>query len=325
MMNKKFYNLLIWVFLIAVFSACEKEEESPLSNDLLKKSSGPIIVGNTIEFAYAIGSTDHSKLKAVEITASIAGNMGTGISTHSRKTSPSGGQEEAVLIATKTDTDGAISRAYLVDTIAATIRYFYVVPEEARGKQLKFSFRSTSETGGASIASQTYNVSNVDIFKGLIMTSGNECYFSLETMQAYTKEQVTSQGLESKIDFVYIYKPTMGSGWTFGHGLVAPSNEEGYLLPNEIPAGASNKTLLERKYWPDGQLKISGTPTIYVDESDFRKAAFDGTITHAYGLGTDQGVLIKSQDGKYIAYLYINATSSNTKKIEFAVKRLTLL
>ena len=116
----------------------------------------------------------------------------------------------------------------------------------------------------------------------------------------------------------------MGSGWSFAHGLVSPSNEKGYLYPVEIPSGAANRTLMEKRYWPDGQLKTSGVPTIYVDEIDLRQAALDGVTAHAYELGQDQGVLIKSHDGKYIAYLYINETSSNLKRMSFAIKRLTL-
>ena len=316
--------LLLSVSFIFAFTACDDDNDSPLKNDLLKKSSGPILVGNTIEFAYAIGSTDQQQIKAVEITASIPGSIGTGIATHSRYTNPDNGNEEEVLIATETNTEGSLSRAYLIDTIAATIRYFYVVPEEARGKTLKFHFRSITEKGGASIESPEYTVSNVDIFKDLSLSHEGFNCFSLETMQAYTVAQVQEQGIAEKIDFIYTYKPILGSGWTFAHGLVAPSNEKGYLYPIEVPTGANNKTLLEKRFWPDGQLKTSGVPTIYVDEMDLRNATFDGVTSHAYELGQDQGVLIKSYNGKYVAYLYINGTSSNTKRINFAIKRLTL-
>ena len=96
-----------------------------------------------------------------------------------------------------------------------------------------------------------------------------------------------------------------------------------YILV-EIPSGATNRTLMEKRYWPDGQLKTSGVPTIYVDEIDLRQAALDGVTTHAYELGQDLGVLIKSHDQKYIAYLYINETSSNLQRMNFAIKRLTL-
>ena len=260
----------------------------------------------------------------MEVTASFPGAEGTGIAINSRYTNPDNGEEEEVRIATETSTEGTVSKAYIVDTVAATIRYFYVVPEVARGSKIKFHFRSITGTGEATVQSPEYTVSNVEIFKNLSLSSGERSCFSLETMQSYSVAQVEEMGIAGKIDFIYTYKPTMGSGWSFAHGLVSPSNEKGYLYPVEIPLGAANRTLMEKRYWPDGQLKTSGVPTIYVDEIDLRQAALDGVTAHAYELGQDQGVLIKSHDGKYIAYLYINETSSNLKRMSFAIKRLTL-
>ena len=315
--------LLLYAVAVAFCSSCS-DDESPLRNDLLRKDVGPVLVGNTLEFAYAIGSTDGTPIKAVEVTASFPGAEGTGIAINSRYTNPDNGEEEEVRIATETSTEGTVSKAYIVDTVAATIRYFYVVPEVARGSKIKFHFRSITGTGEATVQSPEYTVSNVEIFKNLSLSSGERSCFSLETMQSYSVAQVEEMGIAGKIDFIYTYKPTMGSGWSFAHGLVSPSNEKGYLYPVEIPSGAANRTLMEKRYWPDGQVNTSGVPTIYVDEIDLRQAALDGVTAHAYELGQDQGVLIKSHDGKYIAYLYINETSSNLKRMSFAIKRLTL-
>lgn len=316
-------HLLLCMVVAAIHSSCS-DDESPLRNDLLRKDSGPVLVGNTLEFAYAIGSTDGTPIKAVEITASIPGAEGTGIARNSRYTNPNNGEEEEVRIATETRTEGTVSKAYIVDTIAATVRYFYVVPKEARGSRIKFHFRSITGSGEASVQSPEYTVSSVEIFKDLSLSAGQRSCFSLETMQSYSVAQVEELGIADKIDFIYTYKPSMGSGWTFAHGLVSPSNEKGYLYPVEIPTGAANRTLMEKRYWPDGQLKTSGVPTIYVDEIDLRQATLDGVTAHAYELGQDQGVLIKSHDEKYIAYLYINETSGNLQRMNFGIKRLTL-
>ena len=315
--------LLLYAVAVAFCSSCS-DDESPLRTDLLRKDVGPDLVGNTVELAYAIGSTDGTPIKAVEVTASFPGAEGTGIAMNSRYTNPDNGEEDEVRIATETSTEGTVSKAYIVDTVAATIRYFYVVPEVARGSKIKFHFRSITGTGEATVQSPEYTVSNVEIFKNLSLSSGERSCFSLETMQSYSVAQVEEMGIAGKIDFIYTYKPTMGSGWSFAHGLVSPSNEKGYLYPVEIPSGAANRTLMEKRYWPDGQLKTSGVPTIYVDEIDLRQAALDGVTAHAYELGQDQGILVKSHDGKYIAYLYINETSSNLKRMSFAIKRLTL-
>ncbi len=323
--NKCFLWLLLLIGTMGVLTSCEDEnEDNPLRNDLLRKGVEPVLVGNTLEFAYAIGSTDGTPIKAVEVTASCPGAAGTGISKHSIYTNHDNGNEEEMLIASETSTEGAVSKAYLVDTVAATVRYFYIVPEEAKGKRIRFNFRAITENTSVSMSSPEYTVSSVEIFKNLALRSGERCCFSLETMQSYTVEQVEQLGIADKIDFIYTFKPTMGSGWTFNHGLVSPSNENGYLYPVEIPSGAANRTLLERRVWPDGQLKTSGVPTVYVDEMDLRNLTFDGVTTHAYDLGQDQGVAIKTHDGKYVAYLYINETSSNLKQMKFAIKRLTL-
>lgn len=319
------YTMLLMLFaIVAILCPSCSDEPGALRNDFLRKDDGPVLVGNTMEFAYAIGSTDGSPIKAVEITASIPGDPGTCIAQYSRYTNPDNGNEETVRIATRTATEGAVSKAYIIDTVAATIRYFYTVPEVARGRKVKFSFRSITGSSQAVANTLEYTVSNVDIFRNLSLTADGACCFSLETMQAYTPEQVEEEGIGHLIDFIYTYKPTMGSGWTFGHALVAPSNDHGYLYPVELPAGAGNHTLMEKRYWRDGQLRTGGTPTIYVDEIDLRCATLDGVTTHAYELGSDQGVLMRSHDNRYSAYLFINSVSSNTRTIEFSIKRLAL-
>ena len=172
--------LLLYAVAVAFCSSCS-DDESPLRNDLLRKDVGPVLVGNTLEFAYAIGSTDGTPIKAVEVTASFPGAEGTGIAMNSRYTNPDNGEEEEVRIATETSTEGTVSKAYIVDTVAATIRYFYVVPEAARGSKIKFHFRSITGTGEATVQSPEYTVSNVEIFKNLSLSSGERSCFSLET------------------------------------------------------------------------------------------------------------------------------------------------
>ena len=54
--------LLLYAVAVAFCSSCS-DDESPLRNDLLRKDVGPVLVGNTLEFAYAIGSTDGTPIK----------------------------------------------------------------------------------------------------------------------------------------------------------------------------------------------------------------------------------------------------------------------
>jgi len=322
MKNKLYTIILVSLCVLVGFNSCSDDDDTALKNDLLKKSYGPVIPGTTLEFAYALGAVDGARLQTAEVTASIPGAEGTGISDKSRYTDYNGGAEIEVTIATSVSTGGAISKAALIDTIAATVRYFYIVPEEARGKQISFTFSGTSATSSVSMGSDAYTVSNMDIKIAQTMDL-ERCYYSVKDMRAYTKAEVESQNLGSKVDIVFIDKPTMGSGFSFGRALVAPSNEKNYLTAAEIPSGANNKTLIERRYWPDGQLKIGGgVQNVFIDDIDLRQAAVDGSVTYAYGLGTDQGVLIKTADGKYTAYLYINSYTDGV--LTFGIKRLAI-
>ena len=45
--------LLLYTVTVVFYSSCS-DDESPLRNDLLRKDAGPVLVGNTLEFAYAI-------------------------------------------------------------------------------------------------------------------------------------------------------------------------------------------------------------------------------------------------------------------------------
>lgn len=321
--NSSLYKISLLLFSIFHFSSCDNSNNENLQNDLFLRGTEPIMVGCTMEFVYSLGSTDGNPLKAVEIIAPFSGDKGTKIYKTGLYTNPNNGNDEEVLIITDTETDGSISKAYFIDTIAASVRYSYVVPKEAQGKDLKFHFRGITDTSSSEITSMTYHVNNIEIFKGFIMNTEKNC-FSIENMKTYTIEEVNSNGIQDKIDFIYTYKPTMGSGFTFNHALVSPSNEKGYLYPIEIPYNCNNKTLIEKRLWPDGQLKTSGIPSVYVDEIDLRNAQFDGITTHAYDLLKDQGIIIKSHDEKYIIYLYINDIDNELKQISFSIKRLTI-
>ena len=43
--------LLLYTVTVVFYSSCS-DDESPLRNDLLRKDAGPVLVGNTLEFAY---------------------------------------------------------------------------------------------------------------------------------------------------------------------------------------------------------------------------------------------------------------------------------
>ena len=62
--------------------ACSSDDESGLKNDMIKKTTAPAIIGEKIEFAYAMGTTE-GRLAKAEAIASFAGATGTDFELYS--------------------------------------------------------------------------------------------------------------------------------------------------------------------------------------------------------------------------------------------------
>lgn len=349
----KLFQYLIILFVFCGFVSCSDDDDSSLKNDLIKKTTAPAIVGEKIEFAYAMGAQT-GKLQTAEARASIAGAQGTGFELFSYYTTRTtiqidgvnytAGNEVPVRSVRETNTSGAISSATMedqideiyinptvahgknkVDLIAATVRYAYVVPEEARGKNISFSFSSKSTTGEtASYSTPEYPVSKMDMKRLIVMTSGDVCYFSIANMAAYTKEQVESQNLSDKIDFVYIHKDKLGD-FNYGHSFVSLGTDSKYIAtPEVIPSNwAKTKTPMEarRDNVRDAQLKGS-MPAVYLDDIDFQTLNLNEAVDYTLGLNTDGGAFMKTADGKYAAYIYVNKIAAGTMTV--SIKRYPL-
>src|SRR3982751_4809428 len=96
---RRFYFHYTAVILAAMLfmTACKKESYSlptakdALQNDLIKRTLGPNIVGQQIEFAYAMAlPPTKGKLVSAEVVASIAGATGTFMENRSFFTNGSG-------------------------------------------------------------------------------------------------------------------------------------------------------------------------------------------------------------------------------------------
>ena len=101
-----------------------------MSNDCVKRSLplAPNIIGNEIEFAYAMAVPKNlGKLASAQVVASIAGATGTYFDPNSYYTNSSG-QDVAVRVASDSQTNGTITSVnFTVDTCAATLRYYYTI------------------------------------------------------------------------------------------------------------------------------------------------------------------------------------------------------
>lgn len=313
--------------LLAVSCKETVQPDEPFKNDLLKKTTGPAVVGDRIEFAYAIGTLE-GDLKNVRAEATVPGGVGTGFSRNSWYTNYSTGVDQPRQTATDTVTNGAISTANIIDLAtnkAVTLRYYYYPTADAQGKDVSFRFSATSSTGKeVSIQSPTYRISSMDMKRSIVLGDGAKAYVSLADMTAYTKAEVEQNNLASKIDFVYIYRPTINT-FAFGHALVAPSNPT-YLQDVILPTGlAKTRTAIDKRVdVKDAQLRGTAGFDVYIDDIDLRQTTFVNAADYAYGLAADQGAFVKSADGTYAAYIYVNAVNNTAKTMTVSIKRLKL-
>lgn len=327
-MKKIVFNFICLFSLMAFISSCEKDDNGGmLKNDLIKRTVGPNIVGQKIEFVYAAGTLEGS-LKEFSVTASIAGDTGTGFEPYAWYTD-SKGVDQQIEAATSCTTDDRQSVALLKDTTSLTLRYYYVIPEAARGKTVSFNFTSKSSTGEIqSYSYQNLDVSNVDMKTNIVMKSGENCYFSITDMKAYTLDEVNAGSLSDKIDFIYNYQAMDPSGqYKYGHYFVSPATEAKYCGNDVIvPADwTKNSTaMLKGLANRDGQLQGSGTIDVFVDEIDLRSFSTDGCQNFAGSLIKDANVVMTSADKKSVIYVYINKVDDTAGTITIGFKRLVL-
>jgi hypothetical protein len=351
---EKFIKILVCAMLPACcfLSSCSKDSETLMKNDFIKKTVSPAIVGETIEFAYAMGCMD-GVLNTASATASIAGAAGTGFGEYSyyttrtaitvdgvnyaaltdvplktvRQTSTSGNMSTATMESTIDEVYVHPSVAHgtnMVDMTAATIRYYYVVPEEARGKEVSFTFESKSSTGHtASSATPAYKVSKMDMKRLIDMSNNGARYFSIADMTAYTQTEVENGNLQGKIDFVYLYQNSF-NGFTYGHSFLSPGTDPQYFAQSAVPASwTKNSTKMEKRVdVRDAQLK-GGIPNVYIDDIDFQTLELDHALDFVLTFVADAGAFMKTADGKYLAYVYVNSVN-NAGSIRVSIKRYAL-
>mgnify|MGYP001086790579 CR=1 FL=1 len=320
-------NIIFVVLITVFFLSCEKDEtQTSFKNDFIKQSVEPAIVGQKLEFKYALG-TLVGKLKSASVEASIEGFAGTGFSRHSIYTDRGTGIDKNVLTVKDSITNGSVSTVQLVDTNAVTLRYYYVIPEAARGKKIYFEFSGINTSGNkVSIRTPEYNISKMDMKRSILLKDGGACYFSIADMTAYTKEQVDAQNLSGKIDFVYLYKTTMGnSGGTFGHSIVSLANGN-YLTSLSIPNSWTKlATKMEKRIdnMKDGQLK-GAPPTVFIDDIDLESPQFNNASDYALTLSADQGALVQTQDKNFTSYVYVNKVDNGKREMTISLKRLKI-
>jgi hypothetical protein len=272
-LNFKYTSLVVAVLFFMV--ACKDEKYSlpvpknALQNDAIKRSLGPNIVGMNIEFTYAMAlPKDKGKLVSAEVVASIPGATGTYLENNSYYTNSSG-VDVGVPIGSPSVTVGdKTSVTFNKDTMAATLRYFYVIPEAARGKTVTFTFSATSSDGeSVSISMGPYTIAKMDWIKNRTVTDGNAFYISISDTAIYTSANAAANA--AKIDLVYLYRVVLNK--TFLHALVAPAADPQYLPGITLPAGVNKNTKILKVFSLQDYQLANLQYGIYIDDLDFQK------------------------------------------------------
>lgn len=307
-----------------LLSACQEEEymipelEPGLHNDVIKRTLGPNVVGLDIEFAYAMAlPREEGRIVSAQVDASIPGAEGTYLEHRSYHTNGSG-EDVGVIVGEPSVTQGVSSKVNMVsDTNAVTLRYYYMIPEEARGKEVTFNFSANGSNGQTvTYAMGPYQISKMDMVLDLEVTDGDSSYISLEDMAVYNTADAAA--IAGKIDLVYLYRSIPGVA--FNHALVSPANSD-YLPDVTLPTGVNRSSKI-RKAWALRDFHLARLQYgIYIDDLDFEKLDLSDSPNYAINLRSEAGAWVETADGKYKAYIYFNSVDNENRKATISIKR----
>jgi hypothetical protein len=259
------------------------------------------------------------KLVSAQVEASIAGATGTFLEHRSFYTNTSG-VDVPVTVGTPSTNDGKSTKvAFTVDTTAATLRYNYVIPEEARGQSVTFTFSATSSNGQTvSYKMGPYTIAKMGIKKNIAVSNGNLAYISIENMTAYTAAEAAANA--GKVDLVYLYRATPT---TFTHALVSPGAESVYLPGVTLPSGVNRSTKVRKVFNLQDRNLANLQFGIYVDDKDLQEVDLTDAPNYALGLRAEAGTWVETADKKYKAYIFVNSVNPNGSAV-ISMLRYTL-
>jgi hypothetical protein len=335
-MKSKYINLLPGLLLLLIFAvACEDDQyevptaKQALQNDCIKRTIGPNVVNNQIEFAYAMALPPAmGKIVSAKVEASIPGAAGTYLENRAFSTD-GGGNDKPVQIGDPSSTEGKLTAVtFTRDTFAVTLRYLYLIPEEARGQKVDFTFSATDSNGKTvSMKMGPYEISAMDMTLDSIVTDNTDMYISISDMQIYTAAQAAAN--PEKIDLVYLYRvipnpAPPAAPINFGHALVAPTADPFYLQDVVLPAGVNNNTkIIKTLNLRDRQLHRSNIG-VYLYDVDFEALDISNAPNFAINLRLESGVWVETEDGQYRAFIFINAVNNGSRNMRISMKRLKM-
>ena len=284
-----------------------------LKNECLLRTYWPKIAGEDIEFVYgfAMPYENRNRILAAWVEASIAGAEGTYMEHRSAHPSASGGDEWVIVgdpsVTTGTKTEVLFTR----DTCAAALRYYWRIPEDAKGQEVSFTFNvkgSNNET--VSYKMGPYAISMIDMARGLALNETN-CYISIEDMAVYDIAEASANA--SKVDLIYLFRNIPypeTSTQSFGHAFVSPVTDADFRKDAQIPTGANNSTLVRKTYGlRDRHLDfLEPRYDFFATDIDLKSINFSDMPNYALNMyGGESGMWVETQDGRYRAYIFLNS------------------
>lgn len=327
-MQRIYLNLIWLAAIILLFSSCQEKEYmvpaagTDLQNDCIKRSLGPNLVGQKLEFIYAMAlPQDQGKLVSAQVEATIAGASGTYLEHRSYYTNASG-VDIGIAVGNPSVTNGTKTEVTFVkDTCAAALRYYYVIPEEARGGTVSFKFSVKASNGKTlSYNMGPYTVAKMEMKLDMVLSDNNLSYLSIANMQVYNATDAVANA--GKIDLVYLYRVI--TGITFAHALVSPAADPSYLPGITLPAGVNNSARIIKTFALRDQQLARLQYGIFIDDLDFQSVDFNGAPDFAINLKADAGTWVETADGKYRAYIFINSINNTAKTMTVSIKRYTM-
>jgi hypothetical protein len=326
MRNKKIQFPVMILIMLTSMMACTKQEYTipdpvaQLTNDCIKRTIGPSIVSLPLEFAYAMALPKiNGKLVSAEVEASIAGASGTYLENRSFYTNSSGVDVPITVGTPSTTVDKITKVTFSVDTNASTLRYYYVIPEAARGQSISFTFTANSSDGKkATFKMGPYAISKMSIMKNLAVSNGANAFISIEDMAVYNATAAATNA--GKIDLVYLYRATPT---TFTHALVSPAADVAYLPGVTLPTGVNRSIKLRKTFGLQDRNLSNLQYGIYVDDIDFQQLDMVDMPNYALGLKAESGVWVETVDKKYRAYIFINSINAAGTAV-ISIMRYTL-
>lgn len=305
-----------------------KDPVTCLSNDCIKRSPLPIepnIVGEQFEIVYAMAiPQDLGKLTEAKVEASIPGEFGTAFDPQSYHTTATGA-DEGIMLCSPSVTKGSITTAkFIVDTCAASLRFYYVIPESARGKEVSFRFSCTASNGQTAYYDMgPYKISNMDMSWNLVVNSSNS-YISFhnegEAIHVYSNSEIESDpSLLDKVDVVFHFSDKSDlQNCLFNAG--APAD---LLDGDSMPEGFANKTKMIKKYAIRDRQLANLQYSEIVDDLDLKEMTFGiSAVDYLLKMQAFYGFFYETADGKYRGYVFVNQSTSGS--LTLSAKRLAM-